>query len=142
MYFVGLVDPALISAYKRTRQFSLEDFELLLRICRWFQQIVTTPNILTEVNNLAGQLSHEQTRRWRSKFRSSIASFVEEYISTNSACDSPQFELCGLTDSTILEVAHGKRLVLTDDLDLYVRLQSAGVDALNFNHLRTLNWRL
>jgi len=57
LYFVGSVNPKRISQFKRTNQFNVDDFELLIQILGYFQKIVTTPNILTEVSNLIGQLT-------------------------------------------------------------------------------------
>jgi hypothetical protein len=52
------------------------------------------------------------------------------------------FDRLGLTDAAIAVVARQKFLFLTDDLDLYLMLLSPGADAINFNHLRPLNWNI
>ena len=140
LYFVGTCDLRLITTFKRTRQFTFEDFELLLRLFKWFGTIVTTPNILTEVNNLAGQLSAAHVRIWRSQFQNRISILSEEYVPTEQALESPHYLSCGLTDAGVIEVSRGRLLALTDDLQLFISLQSEGIDAINFNHLRTLNW--
>lgn len=60
LYFVGSVNPKRISQFKRTNQFNVDDFQLLVQILGYFQKIVTTPNILTEVSNLTGQLTEPE----------------------------------------------------------------------------------
>lgn len=140
LYCVGTCDPRLITTFKRTQQFTLEDFDLLRRLFNWFGTIVTTPNILTEVHNLAGQLPTDQVRMWRRQFRNRISNLSEEYLSSVQTSESPQYLNCGLTDAGVIEISRGRLLALTDDLKLFVALQSEGVDAVNFNHLRTSNW--
>jgi len=58
LYFVGLLRPEQITQFKRTSTFSISDFELLSRLLGEFARVLTTPNILTEVNHqfLAVQL--------------------------------------------------------------------------------------
>ena len=47
-----------------------------------------------------------------------------------------EFVKLGLTDAGIMHLAKGAFLVLTDDVKLYLFLGHAGIDVLNFNHLR------
>ena len=140
MYFVGAADPHLIGTFKRTQQFVLEDLDLLHRMFNWFGTVVTTPNILTEVNNLASQLPSNQARSWRHEFRNRVSTLSEEYLSSQHVADKPQYLNCGLTDTGVIEASRARLLVLTDDLHLFIALQSEGIDAINFNHLRTSNW--
>jgi hypothetical protein len=98
---------------------------------------VTTPNILTEVNNLSGHFGEPM----RSEYFRSIVRLVgvldEEYVSSNQACAHPYFIKCGLTDAVIATLAYRKYLVITDDFKLAGLLPTREVDVLNFNHLRT-----
>jgi hypothetical protein len=59
LYFVGKYDPRRILSFGRTksRAFTLEDFKLLLVVFDYFDRVITTPNILTEVSNLSSKLS-------------------------------------------------------------------------------------
>ena len=52
LLFVGRVNRKRISQFKRTQQFVSEDYDLLSNIVSQFVAVVTTPNILTEVNSL------------------------------------------------------------------------------------------
>ncbi len=56
LLFMGNFQPARITTFKRTQQFVEEDFQLLMLLLGYFDKIITTPNILTEVSNLSGQL--------------------------------------------------------------------------------------
>ncbi|SRR5579883_726980 len=141
LYFVGNVNRERISRFKRTEQFVLEDYNLLLKIFNYFQKVVTTPNILTEVNSLANQLGEPERSRCFSLFAQSISTFHEFYIESNFIITSDQFVRFGLTDCGISSLVKDKYLVLTDDLKLAVHLQREGIDTVNFNNLRTYGWR-
>jgi hypothetical protein len=68
MYIVGTLDPRLIPMFKRTKVFTVDAYTILCRFLQPFRSIVTAPNILTEVSNLAGQMAE---RAERECFRSS-----------------------------------------------------------------------
>ena len=53
---------------------------------------------------------------------------------------NPTFERFGLGDASIAAVCKRNVLVLTADLQLQVALELLGLDALNFNHVRALQW--
>ncbi|MGD0517565.1 MAG: hypothetical protein ABSA26_08525 [Thermoguttaceae bacterium] len=67
LFFVGKYEPLLIAKHKRTRQYSIEDFQILEKFLKLFQnRIITTPNILTEASNLLGDCnSSDQVRLWK-----------------------------------------------------------------------------
>jgi hypothetical protein len=61
----------------------------------------------------------------------------ERHISSAAAAEHRLFAKHGLTDCVVAVMAELPALVITDDLDLCAYLQSSGLDALNFNHLRS-----
>ncbi len=141
VYFVGIYDPTRISKFKRTAAFSSDDFYLLAQLLRFFGKIVTTPNILTEVNSLSNQLPEDIKSIYYPEFARQISLLDEHYIASTPVSSIASFHRLGLTDSGIAELARGKYLVLSDDLKLIAHLQSIGIDAINFNHIRPLGWR-
>ena len=56
LYFIGTYDPDRIPRFKRTMSFTVDEFLLLDAIFTNFDKVITTPNILTEISNLSGQL--------------------------------------------------------------------------------------
>ena len=140
LHFVGTVNRERISRFNRTEKFIPEDYDLLQRILTYFQKIVTTPNILTEVNSLANQLGEPERSQCFSIFSKIISNMNESYIESRTITNTKNFAKFGLTDCGILNVARGKYLVLTDDLKLANYLQNVGVDAINFNNIRILGW--
>ena len=140
LYFIGAYDQDLIPKFKRTRQFTVEDHAILISLLGLFDKIVTTPNILTEVSNLSGQLGEPKKSEYFKKFSSGISLLEEEYVASKDVADMQEFVRFGLTDTGIVHLTRGKYLVLTDDLQLSQYLQSAEVDVINFNNIRPAYW--
>ena len=140
LFFIGAFDQDLIPKFKRTKTFSVEDYEVLVRFLSPFYRIATTPHILTEVSNLAGQLREPAKSEYFKKFSSEITLLEEENVASRDVAQTQEFVKFGLTDTGIIHLTKGKYLVLTDDFPLSQYLQSAGVDVVNFNHIRTTYW--
>jgi hypothetical protein len=140
LYFVGMYDPERIPRFKRTMAFTVEEFLLLATIFDEFDKIITTPNILTEVSNFSGQLPRNLHSYFYNDFATRIPSLEEHYITSGALSASAHFNKFGLTDSGIVDTVKGNYLALTSDLELFGYLQNLGIDAINFNHIRTLAW--
>ena len=137
LLYVGLFDRSLVANFKRTRIFTVDDFDLLVQIVDGFQTLVTTPHVLAEVSNLSGQLRDEARRGYFATFARSLQQVDERYVPAKALINHPVFVRLGLTDAGIAELAHRDRLtVLTTDLDLFLWLSKAQVRVFNFNHLR------
>ncbi|MEH2172971.1 PIN domain-containing protein [Nostoc sp.] len=144
LFLVGSVNQERITKFNRTQQFIPEDYELLLEFIARFQKLVTTPNILTEVNSLANQLGEPERSQCFAlfaQFVKNVALLDEYYIKSLDAVNTEKFVKFGLTDSGILTLSKGKYLVLTDDFKLASYLQSVEVDVINFNNIRVFNWK-
>jgi hypothetical protein len=139
LFFVGLHDPTRIENFKRTRQFTIEDFELLVAFMGQFKEVVTTPSILTEVSNLLGHVPAKLRYAFFEHFANGLKNLDEHYTPSRELGDEKAFPRFGLTDTAILQAASGKYLVLTDDLRLAQYLEGQNIDVINFNHLRTSN---
>jgi len=140
LYIVGLVNRQRIPKFKRTNQFIPEDYDLLVQILKSFRQVLTTPNILTEVNSLANQLGEPERSKCLQLFGQSMVQLEEVYHPSLQLAQLPEFQKFGLTDCSILNVAQGSYLVLTDDLRLAATLQRKGIDTVNFNNIRYIGW--
>lgn len=140
LYFVGKYDADLISKFKRTMAFTVEEFLLLAMILQSFDRVITTPNVLTEVSNLSGQLPKNLHSDFYSDFAARIPVLEERYTASGTIAASVHFNKFGLTDSGIVDIVKRSYLVLTDDLALFGYLQNLGIDAINFNHIRQLAW--
>ena len=139
LLFIGMYQPSLIETYKRLSRYTRSDFDLLSTALSNFRLIVTTPNILTEVSNLSSAIPDSHTGSYFESFATTVALLKEEYVPSSRVIQN-QFATFGLTDAAIAEIAEKQYLVLTDDFRLSQSLQAAGIDTLNFNHLRDADW--
>ncbi len=141
LYFIGKYNYSLIQRFKRTQKYVIEDYLFLTSVIEFFtKRIITTPNILTEVSNLSGNLENELKTRYFSEFAKQLELLSEFYTPSQDISKLEHFKNYGLTDSGVINLVRGKYLVLSDDLPLVSYLQSKYIDAINFNHLRTINW--
>jgi hypothetical protein len=140
LYFVGSFDLDLISSFKRTLQFTVEDYNTLLLLLQLFDRLITTPNILTEVSNLSGQLGEPAKTLYFYTFARKITLMEEHYIDSREAATQEEFIKIGLTGASIFRLPKDQYLILTDDFRLSQYLQHKGIDVINFNHIRPLGW--
>ena len=141
LWFVGALDKQLIPRFKRTQRFAPEDFDTLDDFVACFKTRVTLPNVLTEVSNLAAQLGERAQSFFTEIFSKAIRILNERYISSVSVLDDSSFPRFGLTDCCIMSLVRNNYLLLTDDFRLSQFFSSVGGHAINFNHIRVMNWR-
>jgi hypothetical protein len=134
---VGLYNPARITSFKNTQKYTADDYGLMLRILVFFERRVTTPNILTEVDNLARQLPENEHEAISAALFQLVANSFEVYTKSDTVTQTPLYAAVGLTDCVTMNSAE-EVLVLTDDFVLSNRLADIGRDALNINHIRQL----
>jgi rRNA-processing protein FCF1 len=140
LWFVGTVNRRRISQFNRTEKFLPEDYDLLVSILSYFSKIVTTPNVLTEVNSLVNQIGEPERSQCYSIFAQGITALDEFYIESIDAVQLDNFTKYGLTDCGIVTLAKNRYLVLTDDFKLANYLQKVDIDTINFNNIRSYGW--
>ena len=136
LLWIGSFDRSRIGCFKRTRQYVDSDYDLLLNIVERCPRLVTTPNVLTEVSNLAGQLPEDIANEFRGEFRLAVKKLDERLIKSGDVVEDEAFLRLGLTDGAIIHLARQKILVLTDDFPLYAQLIKENLPAINFTHVR------
>ncbi len=143
LLIVGSCDIKRITKFTRTNIYTEKDFEIIRRFIKPFNNnIVTTPNILTEACNLCLGLNAETDNALYYTFRRIIDYLKEQYIASVKIVSEKEkaFFSFGISDTAIVELCEQGRLLLTDDLELYNYVISQKMHALNFNHIRTMNW--
>jgi len=138
---VGSVNRNRIEQFKRTRQYTGADYELLLRVIGRFDgHLYTVAHVLAEVSNLT-DLTGSELPRARQFLKETIQVLAEPEMPSARAAQSRTYADLGLVDAAIASVAdEHKCRVLTDDLDLYLALGRVGIHVLNFTHLRKHAW--
>jgi rRNA-processing protein FCF1 len=140
LWFVGTVNRSRISQFNRTEKFIPEDYDLLGQILSYFSTIITTPNILTEVNSLINQLGEPERSQCLEILAQWITRLDEFYLESLIITQEEKFTKFGLTDAGIIYLARQGYLVLTDDLRLANYLQKVEIDTINFNNIRIYGW--
>lgn len=135
LLIVGLADENLVSRHKRTRTYSVQDFRLLVSIVANYREVVTLPNVLSEVSNLLSFEADDHSRRILATFIKFIETAEERYIASGVGVTRSEFSRLGLSDSVILEAAKGDVHILTADLALHLAALNAGYQSVNFTHL-------
>lgn len=115
---VGLIDTRLFRNHKRTSIYDEDDFTDLLRTIGSLNQIVTLPNIWTEVDNLLNNFSGNYKYAYIQEITKTIKETTENYLASEIGTSSPHFQELGLTDSLILEFAKECKLLITSDSKL------------------------
>lgn len=140
LYIFSIYQPTKIGT-KRLEKYMVEDGELLVGYIGRFNKVLTTPHILAETSNLARQISksshwQDLSHKLYSLFCSNNPDGLVRIDIQKTAININLFTQLGLTDSYIAALTNEKRLLLTDDLDLYVASCLNGGDAINFTHMR------
>jgi hypothetical protein len=141
LFIVGATERGMIRRHKRTGAFIEEDYDLLCRVLEGFPEVRVTPNILTEVSNLAAQTPDPGRTAVLRTLAAIIGRVTENGVSSATAASRPAFVRFGLADTATMEVAGTVDCILTDDLALYLALVEGGHQAFNFNHLRQYGWK-
>src|ERR1017187_314197 len=139
LFLVGTVNRQRILNFKRTGDFTIEDYDVLVRLIGWFGKLIATPRVLSQVRDLT-DLSGNELTAVREVFKALVEQIEESYDASRLLVDDPAFERFGLTDAAIATVCSRGILVLTTDARLQLALQERDIDALNFNHIRPLAW--
>jgi hypothetical protein len=136
LHWCAGLDPNLLVKFKRLNSFQIEDIDLLSETLSLFSTVRTTPNVLTEVSNLANQLPSWVKDDWYAYFSSQIQIIPEEWIPAATIATG-DFMWLGLTDAALAALAT-THVILTIDFPLSNSLESQGLSVINFTHLRSL----
>jgi hypothetical protein len=128
-----------ILTFKRTIQYTLEDHALMLQIIAGYDRRITTPHILTEVDNLTRQLPQAEHAEVARSMAQVLSALFEVHVPSEAATRSSAFAALGLTDCVTM-LSSLDTLVITDDFRLSNTLASMGREVVNINHIRTLGW--
>ena len=133
LYLIGSIEPELITEYRRTSQFTYDDFDRTSKFVDLFDLKITTPNVLTEVSNLLGNNS-----TWQAALGKYIREFEELFTASRQVARNKSFADFGLADTAIINHQKDSFLVLTDDKPLYGYLINTQIDAVNLEELRNI----
>ena len=136
---VGSESRELISKHRRLRDYSAEDYDILIELLENADRLFVTPNTLTEASNLLSQHGEPERSLLMRRLQFLIHESREVVVASADASSNVKFEELGLTDAALLEVITADIPLLTVDLGLYLAAFESGDErAFNFNHYRDL----
>lgn len=135
LLLVGSYNENMISSFKRTVNYTVEDYKYLKTFLSRFDKHFYTPNILTEITNLTDSINSEPSFSFFQHIKYALSIFTEDSISSDEIMQLKSFLKFGLTDAVNCKLSD-KYLILTDDLRLYSFLANQRLPAINFNHIR------
>lgn len=133
LLLIGRAGTNRIQTSKRTSAYTIKDYELLEELVCQFRQLQAIPQVLTETDDLV----KNDVPGFRDRFRDFVGAANERLVEGRAIVSAQDFSWMGFADIAVALSASGEILVLTDDLGLYDALRRRGVDAINFNHIRT-----
>ena len=135
LLLVGSYDEDKILRFKRTQNYTIEDYEYLKVFLARFENHFYTLNILTEITNLTNSINTEPQYLFFQHIQRVLSVFKEDIVSSDEIMQLKSFLKFGLTDAVNCQLSD-KYLILTDDLRLYSYLANQRLPAINFNHIR------
>lgn len=137
LLLVGWIDPKHIQRFKRTKQYSEDDFELLYQLVARFKGVMTCPQVLAEVDNLAKSLTGPLLDDFREELKRRVLHWSEKVQLAQATVADTIYDWAGYSDAAIGLISKQERpLVLTDDMALREYLRREGCAALGIEDLR------
>jgi hypothetical protein len=137
LLIVGEANRGWIAQHKRLRAYNEDAYELLIEIIGDASRVIVTPNVMTEVSNLACQgMAEPGCSQIREILRIFACRVDERYTRSRHAVEQRHYGRLGLTDAVLLQNPDPDVTLWTDDLDLYLAAAAASMPVQNFTHLR------
>ncbi|CAN5841553.1 PIN domain-containing protein [soil metagenome] len=133
LYLVGSLDLNMIRGFKRTANFTENDFNLISNFIKQFNLKITTPHVLTEVSDFIDN---------RQNLQAVLKIFIEHtkeiFIESVELSKKDTFFKFGLADTSVTYSAKDSYLIFTDDRPLYGFLINSQIDAVNLDQIRMI----
>lgn len=133
----GGVDPTLLETFKRVTMFTVEDLNILAGLLKPFDNVITTPHVLTESSNLLNHAPPYRRMELVAALRDFIRGCEEVYEKATLLTSRAEFDSFGLADSGLASLSK-RATVITTDFPLAGLIESQDGNVINFNHHRGL----
>lgn len=136
LLIVGLHDKSIIGVHKRTKDFTPDDYDLLVSQIDGFNTVWVTSHCLAEVSNLLKQTHKEQGAKLLSCLSLFCGNARESRMAKESIFENDAYLSLGVSDTGLVQKSKRVSCVYTVDFDLYITISNIGRKVVNFNHLR------
>ena len=139
---VGAADRRYIAAHRRLKGYGADDYDVVEKIVSDFEEIVTCPNVLTEVSNFALRIDEPARTAIRWAMRQFVEATTELIVPSRTGVARSEFLYLGLTDVVLLQAQMDYAAVdltlLTADERLAAEASALGQAVINYpQFLRT-----
>lgn len=83
LLLVGSYNEDMILSFKRTKNYTVEDYRYLKLFIAGFEKHFYTPNILTEITNLTDSINSEPSFPFFQHLRYILSAFTEDNVSSH-----------------------------------------------------------
>jgi rRNA-processing protein FCF1 len=132
LFLAGQINENKIQRYTRNSLYTKEDYYLLLNILSNYDRIITSPNILTEVDNILNRITGEDKYKYLVLVMAIYKQTIEKYIKTEIISRNWFFDTLGITDSAILMMAKESELLISGDSSLCDHARSLNIKTFDF----------
>jgi predicted nucleic acid-binding protein len=132
LFLAGQINENRIKNYTRNSLYTKEDYYLLLNILSHYDRIITSPNILTEVDNILNRITGEDKYKYLILVKAIYKQTLEKYIKTETISQNWYFEALDITDSSILMMAKESELLISGDSSLCDHAKSLDIKTFDF----------
>jgi hypothetical protein len=136
LLIVGATERDYIGKHKRTKQFTVEDYDLLLSQLERFKQLWVTSHCLAETSNLVNQSSSQVASRIMKNMGYLCGTFSESHMKKEIVCSDSELARLGIADVGFVRKSKSVSCSFTVDHDLYQSISRLGRKVVNLNHLR------
>lgn len=138
VYVIGVKHPERLGDHRRVKEYLPSDFTVLTMILSHFNQIVLTPNVITECSDLLGdgESDSDAKEALKALIHSPEVRVIEEYVPSKDASTRNQYKYLGIADCALLELIDDDTILLSADSQLVSEAQSINPNSINFNHYR------
>ena len=132
LFLVGQINENRIKNYMRNSLYTKEDYYFLLSVLADYDRIITSPNILTEVDNILNRIGGEDKYKYLVLVKTMYKQTIEKYIKTEMITQNWYFDSLGITDSSILMMAKNCELLISGDSSLCDHAKSLNIKTFDF----------
>lgn len=131
-----------LGSLKHVKEYMPADYPLLRQMVSQYDQIVLTPNVMTECSDLLKDSAVEQDAKsclrelaiWSGAKKSRLV--VEDYVPSAIAATMNQYSYLGIADCALLSLVDQSTALVTVDHKLAAAAAERNPASVNFNYLR------
>lgn len=136
---IGRERPDLLGRIKHAREYEASDYGLLCNIMQGFNELLVTPNSVTECSNLVGDKKNEDFARDSLKrlLDAGEVAICERYVRSIDAARRGEYRYLGVADCANLCLLDDRTALITCDFKLADAAKRINPESENFNHIRS-----